>query len=487
MTDDAKRQIAAIIEAAPIISPEVLDAELRQATERALASAPVASDPTLLLSEDAVARRFGDLFEGKLRFDHSLSAWFEWAGTHWQADRTNRALEHTRDLARALGAEFKEHIRKEVGRYRFAQAVERFAANDIRFAVTSDAWDADAWLLGTPGGTLDLKTGKLRPAAPGDNITKQTAVAPAVEPDCPTWKTFIAQVTQGDAGYARFLQQFCGYCLTGTTREHALLFAFGQGGRGKGTFIGTVVGILKDYAATAPIETFIDSRGERHPTELAMLRGARLVTASETEQGRSWAEAKLKMLTGGDKIAARFMRGDFFEFTPTFKLMIIGNHRPTLRNVGDAERRRFNLAPFDHKPAVPDPLLSEKLKSEWPAILTWMVDGCLDWQENGFVRPEIVTAATEEYFAGQDILGAWLEAEVDHQPGNDFRFETSSALYGAWKGYAGRVGEREGTMKAFVEKLQARGFQPHRKGTGRGFRGVILKAGAEPPDGEETY
>lgn len=156
------------------------------------------------------------------------------------------------------------------------------------------------------------------------------------------------------------------------------------------------------------MDTFTSSPNDKHPTDLAMLRGARLVTATETEEGRTWAEARIKQMTGGDPISARFMRQDFFTYTPQFKLTIAGNHKPALRNVDDAARRRFNIVPFLHKPETPDRHLEQKLKAEWPGILRWMIEGCLDWQENGLVRPAIVTGATEEYFEAQDVIGRWL-------------------------------------------------------------------------------
>ena len=186
-----------------------------------------------------------------------------------------------------------------------------------------------------------------------------------------------------------------GYALTGSTQEAALFFLYGTGANGKTVFCNTVSGIHAAYAAVAPMETFIATKGERHPTDLAGLRGARLVTAVETEEGRHWNEAKIKALTGGDKIAARFMRQDFFEFVPQFKLVIAGNHKTGLRSINEAIRRRFNLVPFTVK--IPederDERLTEKLRAEWPGILQWMIDGCLDWQADGLRPPEAVREA----------------------------------------------------------------------------------------------
>jgi putative DNA primase/helicase len=332
-------------------------------------------------------------------------------------------------------------------------------------------------MLGTPGGVVDLRTGSLRPSRPDDMVTKLAAVAPALEPDCSLWMSFLNDITRGDAAYIRFLRQWAGYCLTGSTQEQALAFAFGEGGNGKGVFVNTLADMLGDYATTAPMETFTESRGDRHPTEIAMLRGARLVVASETEEGRAWAESRIKQLTGGDRIAARFMRGDFFEFVPTLKLTFMGNHRPVLRNVGAAERRRFNLLPFTFKPVAPDKSLAEKLRAEWPAILTWAIDGCLDWQRDGLVRPDVVTGATNDYFAAQDVFGSWIAEALEVEHGNDLKFETSAALFHCWRDYATAAGESVGTQRSLAEKLKGRGFEAKRTKAVRGFIGVRLKQG----------
>ncbi len=177
-------------------------------------------------------------------------------------------------------------------------------------------------------------------------------------------------------------------------REHALFFSYGSGGNGKGVFVHTLKGIWNDYTTVAPMDTFTESRGDRHPTELAMLRGTRLVISEESKQGRTWNSARIKTLCGGDPVSARFMRQDFFTFLPTWKLLLVGNYQPSLRNVDDAIRRRFNTIPFNHTPPVPDLKLESKLRAEWPDILRWAIEGCLDWQRNGLVRPAAVTGAT---------------------------------------------------------------------------------------------
>ena len=221
--------------------------------------------------------------------------------------------------------------------------------------------------MGCPGATVNLRIGTSRAPDQADRITKLAACAPAPSADCPRWLAFLEEATGKDEGLIRFLQQWCGYCLTGITREHAFVFIWGDGGRGKATFLNTVAAILGNYATTAAMELLTATKFDRHPTELAALRGARLVTASETEKGRAWADARLKALTGGDPIKARFMRQDEFEYLPQLKLTLMGNHRPSLDSVDDAIRRRLNMVAFDRKPATVDVELPDKLKAEWPA------------------------------------------------------------------------------------------------------------------------
>jgi putative DNA primase/helicase len=357
----------------------------------------------------------------------------------------------------------------------FISGVERLARGDPRLSVTSADWDQDHFLVGTPDGTVDLKSGILRQADPRDGITKLTAVGPSESIACPRWLAFLDEATGGDGELIRFLQQWCGYSLTGVTWAHALVFVYGPGGNGKSVFLNVLTGILKDYAATAAMDTFTASRSEKHTTDLAMLRGARLVTASETEEGRAWAEARIKQMTGGDPITARFMHRDNFTFIPQFKLTIVGNHHPVLRNVDDAARRRFNIVPFTRKPARPDRELEEKLRAEWPGIFRWMIEGCLDWHENGLIRPASVTAATEAYFSDQDIMARWLEEACDADPENPHKWESSRELYASWATYAKAAGEEAGTAKSFASALQRRGFTPHRMTAVRGFRGLRLK------------
>jgi putative DNA primase/helicase len=426
-----------------------------------------------LVTEDAAALAFTELYRDMLRFDHDIGKWFVWTGTHWQRERTGLAFSWARELAREMARAQPSKARLISSKTSFAGGVERFARTDRAFAVTSEIWDQNIYLLGTPGGTVDLHTGEIRKAMPEDCITKLTAVVPGNKPECPRWRQFMREATNGDEGLIAFLQQFAGYMLTGDTKEHSLLFIHGGGGNGKSVFQNTLAGILNQYAETAAMETFTASTFDKHPTDLAMLRGARLVTASETEEGRAWAESRIKQMTGGDPIKARFMRQDFFEYTPQFKLLLVGNHQPTLRNVDDAARRRFNIVPFIHKPTAPDRNLETKLRAEWPGILRWMIDGCLIWQRSGLVRPQILLDATNEYFTEQDSIRQWIDERCDTSKST--LSDTSTNLFRSWTAWATANGEKQGTAKWFAQALRLHGFTPFRKTKARGFFGIEAK------------
>jgi putative DNA primase/helicase len=433
-------------------------------------------------SEDALALRFTERHGEDLRYVASWGRWLCWDGTRWREDSTLSVFDRARNVCRATASQCankEQFIARRITAAQTVAAVERLARSDRRHAATVEQFDADPWLLNTPTGTVDLRTGKAREHCRGDFLTKLTGAGLARKRDgCPLWQQFLERVTGGDAALQQFLQRVAGYCLTGVTREHALFFLHGRGANGKGVFLNSLAGALGDYAKTAPIGTFLDTREEQHPTDLAGLCGARLVTAVETEDGRRWAEAKIKTLTGGDRIAARFMRQDFFEYLPQFKLLIAGNHKPGLRSVNEAMRRRLHLIPFLVTiPAEERDLdLAEKLRAEWPGILRWAVEGCLAWQDRGLDPPAAVSDATTKYLDAEDRIAAWIEDRCDLGPA---RSDTATALFLDWKSWAEAGGEKPGSQKAFSEKLQTRpGIEKTREGKARTrtFKGIALRA-----------
>lgn len=427
----------------------------------------------LPMAEDDLAVRFVAKHKNNMRYCHNAGCWYGWNGQIWKKETTEQGIDLIRIVCKEAAelAGIKE--RKCLLRSHLYHNVEAIARTDRAVAVTSEIWDNNDFLLGTPNGTVDLETGELRKATQQDFITKSTLVAPTENVDAPIWEKFLNEATANNQELQRFLQQIAGMVLTGDTSEHVLIFVYGPGGNGKSVFLNVLMEILADYATSAPMETFINSPFEHHPTELAKLQGARLVTASETEEGRNWAESRIKTLTGGDKISARYMRQDFFEYWPKFKLVIIGNHKPSIKTLDDAIKRRINIIPFIQKPQKVDPDLNKKLRKEYPAILRWMINGCIDWQKHGLQRPECVKQATEDYFEDQDLFSQWINQCCNIH----FEFKgKSNALFDSWKKFAEDNNIKAGNSKSFKSSMERRGFQHKSINTGRVFIGIAPKS-----------
>jgi putative DNA primase/helicase len=426
-------------------------------------------------SEEAMALTFADRHAEHLRFVAAWGRWLNYDDVRWTHDDTLHAF----DLARAICRETAvTYTKATVTSAKTVAAIERLARSDRRLAATAAQWDASPWLLNTGDATIDLRTGIGRAPEPLDYITKRTgcACAPAGTLH-PLWTAFLDRVTDHNVELQQFLQRYIGYCCTGFTTEHVFIFLHGTGANGKGTFINTLVRIFDDYATVAAMSTFIASNSEQHPTDLAKLNGARLVVAQETQKGRRWDEGKIKTLTGGDRMTARFMRQDFFDFDPTFKLCIAGNHKPRLSGVDEAIRRRFLLVPFTVQipPGERDPDLVQKLEPEHSAILRWAVDGCLEWQRIGLSPPAMVREATDDYFADQDITQQWLD-DCTHDAG-PLAFTRSRDLFDSWKTWCEDRNIKPGTSNTLSEALADKGFTRKREGhTGqRGFAGLAIR------------
>jgi len=439
----------------------------------------VSSDESVWGTEDALALAYTRRYHRDWRYVAAWGRWLVWDGNRWRSEDTLAATDLIRSVCRhaAVRAD-NPKIAAKLANSGTVSGVERLARADRRHAATTDEWDADVWLLNTPGGVVDLKTGRMRPHDRADRMTKITTASPG--DDCPTWRQFLDEVTGGDAELQAYLQRMVGYCLTGVTSAHALFFLYGTGANGKSVFANVVSTILGDYASTASMDTFVETRGDRHPTDLAGLRGARFVTAIETEQGRRLNESKVKAITGGDKISARFMRQDFFEYTPQFKPVIVGNHKPAIRNIDEAMKRRMHLIPFTVTipPERRDGNLTDKLLAERDGILAWAVAGCLAWQQQGLKPPASVVSATEEYFESEDALGRWLDERCEREANAK---SLTAELFTDWKQWADSAGEFIGSQRRFSDLLITRGVEKWRNGAGvRGFRGIGLKHPPKP-------
>jgi putative DNA primase/helicase len=436
---------------------------------------PVASsDESVWGTEDALALAFTRRYHRDWRYVAAWGRWLVWDGQRWRTEDTLAATDLIRSVCRQTAVRADNpKVAAKLASASTVSGVERLARADRRHAATTDEWDADPWLLNTPGGVVDLRTGRKRANDRADRMTKITTATPGG--DCPQWMAFLSDIAGGDVDLQTYLQRMAGYCLTGVTSAHALFFLYGTGANGKSVFANVISTILGDYAATASMDTFVETRGDRHPTDLAGLRGARFVTAIETEQGRRLNESKVKAITGGDKISARFMRQDFFEYTPQFKPVIVGNHKPAIRNIDEAMKRRMHMIPFTVTipPERRDGRLTEKLLAERDGILAWAVAGCLAWQREGLKPPACVVSATEEYFEAEDALGRWLDERCVRAPNAK---SLTAELFTDWKQWAEAAGEFVGAQRRFSDLLITRGVEKWRNGAGvRGFQGIGLK------------
>jgi P4 family phage/plasmid primase-like protien len=437
-------------------------------------------------SDQWLARRVAERLKGVLRFVPETGKYLVWSTGTWHADADLLAealianeLRTIADHVLREGVTPKEQresteLAVKICSASKANAVAQFLRADRSIATSVSALDHDPWVLNTPGGLVDLKTGKLGPSDPDALCTKATSVPPDFAGSAPEWRRFLAETTGGDVELEQYLQRLCGYALTGSTKEQHLTFIYGAGGNGKGTFLNTVTDILGDYARTADMNTFTASRNEKHSTDIAMLAGARLVSASETEAGKRWDESKVKLLTGGDKVTARFMRQDNFFFYPQFKLVFIGNHRPEIRTVDRAMKRRIQMVPFTIEPARVDGDLGVKLREEAPAILAWMIEGALMWQRDGLNPPAIVRASTAEYFKDEDAIGRWLGERVDTAAEGR---ETMQELYDSYRQWANENGEYAMSLKRLSIALAQRKLEKwqHPESRRAGYKGIRIK------------
>ncbi len=431
-------------------------------------------------AEAVLADRFVAGVGKEYRYTAGWSSWHKWDGFRWILDDTKKITWDAFMLVREVARESREATaaqRARVTTLKQANSVIGLAASYPSIATKAEVWDRDPMLLGTPDGVIDLKTGKLTTSERDQYITRSVAVSP-VRGDCPHWVGVIDRATKGDTTMRDYLQRWCGYILTGDTREECFLFVYGPGGSGKSTFIRVLSAIMGDYSRSAKMDAFQAKDRQEHSEEIARLAGARLVSATETDEGARWNESRIKTLTGRDKIAARHMHKDTFEFLPQFKLVFAGNHKPTLRSVGEEMRRRIHLVAFDE--TIPeeerDRKLGAKLEAEYPAILQWMIDGCLAWQDFGLGRPEAVTTAVENYLRDEDTFGSWIDDCLEIEKG---AFTQSSDAYANYERWCDKNGEHyKLSQKRFSQKLEDRGYPRGKSAGSRGFFGFSLRVGA---------
>lgn len=455
---------------------------------------PVEADPergpqarTFELTETGGAELLAARLAGDWYYIAERGKWIRWDGKRWAFDvgevllMAKSKLIAREFLAEAL-AGVKQGDRRASDWTKFAGTAQRRQArrnfvdlgkSEPGMAIPFDEFDRDRYLINCANGTLDLRTGTLRPHRREDKITR--LLPWPFEPDatCPRWEKFLAEVLP-DAETVGYAKRLAGYCLTGDVSEHVVVFCYGTGANGKSVFLNSLLCVVGDYGTQGPTSMLINSQSERHPTELVTLHGRRLVVCAEVPGGRSWNEEQIKSVSGGDKISARGMREDFWEFRPTHKLLISGNHKPAVRGQDEGMWRRWHLLPFERTipEADRDPKLTEKLTAETPGILAWAVEGCLAWQREGLRPSAKVRAATADYRTESDRLAPFIEecCVLDERARVPF-----ADLYCAYQEWSQNQGERHPLpSKAFAELLRGKGATPCYIRRHRGWKGIGL-------------
>jgi len=442
-----------------------------------------AVDGPILYSDAALAWRLINKFGGNLRYCDALGGWMVYDRGVWLQDETRMAEHLAGKVCLEQSARAADDPGLDKGRRgvmtKLCSSGARMgllatARSDRRIIVRHDDFDADPMALCTPDGVVDLRTGQLGQHDPKGYHTRRTEVAPeAGEPT--EFLRFLSEATGGDKGLIDLIQVKAGYWLTGLTREHDITFVWGPGGNGKSVLVNTLAHVMGTYATHTDSSTFAATRNEQHPEALARLRGSRLVLANETAEGMAWNEARVKQASGGDKMTGRFMNQNTFEYTPLFKLVFVGNHKPRIANLDQAMKRRFHLIPFTVTPAKPNKTLEEALRAEAGRILAWCIEGCLKWQADGVQLPDVVRNATAEYFTDEDPVGRFLEERTVTR--HDATVLTAS-VYEAWRDWASEQGEPIRTARWLTTNLSQRpGIERWKcsKTAQRGLRGLEVR------------
>lgn len=500
------------------------------------------------LSHDHLAIRLGAEAgaDSALRYCGPMGGWLIWTGSRWSIDSTSgeQAMAIVRGFLREVADEHIERVRgaaekaartaladasaagmlgrpedmakaeaaaekarkgaldaaKKVAsglRSRgTAEAVEKFARSNVASIALPGQFDRDPYLLGTPGGTVELRTGEMREARPEDYVTRQTSATPAPEgTPAPRWERFLGEVFLGEPEMVAFLQRLLGYALTGDTREEVFAYLRAGGRNGKGTLMKTVAEAMGDYAATMDPSALVASGVPQHSAPFAALRGARLVRAPELPVGATLDEARLKNLSGGDEITARLMRENPMSFAFEGKLVLEANSLLRFKTVDHALRSRLLLIEFRqtfHDPekgpvpeggAVMDKGLKAALAAEAPAILRWLINGALAWQREGLRPPRRVLDDSAAYLTGEDTFALFMRAETIAEPGAWVASADIAARFAAW---AGREAVPAWSGTAIGKKPKELGFRDSRQGPKqvRGFAGIRL---IEAADGFEEH
>lgn len=449
---------------------------------------PVKAIDTHSLTDDGNALRLVDQHTANLRYVPQADNWLIWDGHRWRWDEARQVQEFAREVIRRIeprDEDGRKHRTRSLGAARIL-AMMLLARSDPRIVVHAKDLDGKRLHLNTPGGIVDLLTGQIHPPDPAALHTRSTLVEPDADMPTPKWDAFLAETFCGDRELVGYVQRVSGYSASGDVRFHILPFLYGSGQNGKSVLLEVLRALLGDYAASTPAKFLMAQKFATHDTEIARLQGLRLVTASEVNQNNQFDEAKVKELTGGDALTARFMRQDYFTFEPTHHLWLAGNYKPAVKSGGDSFWRRLRLVPFLNK--VPDEkkvanLAQVLVEEEGPGILAWIVAGAVAVFAHGMREPESVMDETKAYAAEEDHIGRFLEDCCHLGGGEHVKLETP-LLRAAYDKWCHAEGETPLTGSPFGRELKKYGIECKPSNGKRFYLGVALLSLDDEPAGE---
>jgi putative DNA primase/helicase len=421
-----------------------------------------------------------------IRYNAAWKKWIVWNGKHWETDESG-ALIHEKGLVmiRNFYAELlksddhKERI--EIEKFgmisesvRRREAFVKAAQYIKELNIKSEDFDANPWLLNVKNGTIDFSTGEFMEHSQEEMITKVANVEYDQKADCPLWKKFIREIMDYKEELINFVQTAAGWALTGDTSEQTMFILFGSGANGKSTFLNTIMYILGDYATATPTETFMKKSGDQTTNDIARLRGIRFVTTTEAEQGRRLSEPLIKKITGNDQMTARFLYGEYFNFTPTFKIWMATNHKPIIKGTDHGIWRRIKLIPFTTRieEENQDKHLEQKLREEANGILNWLVAGTERWKREKLRAPKIVLAATDEYRGEMDVIGNFMRDRCVQEKNATIRIRE---LYKAYSDWCEENREHPASERILSMRLKELGFVQNRTAEARFWTGLGVR------------
>ena len=436
-------------------------------------------------TESEFSRRVHRSYGHHLRYVSAWGKFVVYNGQFWEVDRGHSLDAMIREQARGLffeigeavedfdSSEFREATKfgKQMSSASGLRATLALLPSEPGMSVAVDELDQQEFALNVPNGVIDLRDGKLIPQDSRLLLTRLCPVEFDPKAECPLWRKFISEIF-ADPELVDHIQKVVGYVLGASVKEQKLFILWGTGANGKSTFVETLLSLMGTYATSAAPDLLM-VKGDAHPTEIADLHGHRLVVCSETEEGRRLAEARVKLLTGGDTLTARRMREDFWTFKPVHKLLLLTNHKPQLRGTDIGIRRRLHLLPFKvtFTADAQDRGLGKKLKAELPGILNWAIEGAIRWHREGLGEPAAVREATGSYVADQDVIGQYITERCAVATWAKVK---ASSLYTNYRDWCEMQGEAFVSMKRFGQSVDERGFTK-RTSNGVWYDGICIR------------